>query len=125
MGDDYSGKLTRQVNDLALLCARLVRRMHAARNGKGSAAGDAQMEMQVIKYLTLGDRCLCCGSGILITQDHIVPLARGGLHHPTNLQPLCRPCNERKQARNRDFRTDEQRAAVNAVWVVEFRRVKP
>jgi hypothetical protein len=24
-----------------------------------------------------------------------------------------------------DFRTDEQRAAVNAVWVVEFRRVKP
>lgn len=29
---------------------------------------------------------------------------------------------QRKQARNRDFRTDEQRAAVNAVWVVEFRR---
>jgi len=70
----------------------------------------------------LGDSCLCCGSDRPITQDHIVPLAHGGSHHPTNLQPLCRPCNERKQARTCDFRTDEQRAAVDAVWVVEFKR---
>jgi len=64
MGDDYSGvvdiarngvdeviKLTRQANDLALLCARLVRRLRAARDGKGSAAGDADMERRVIEYL--------------------------------------------------------------------------
>lgn len=51
-GVDEVIKLTREVNDLALLCARLVKRLRAAREGKGSAIGDAQMEMTVIKYLT-------------------------------------------------------------------------
>ena len=71
----------------------------------------------------LGASCLACGSPEQPTQDHIVPLAKGGLHHPTNLQPLCRPCNERKQARTVDYRTPQQRAAVEAVWVVSFRRL--
>lgn len=71
----------------------------------------------------LGANCLCCGSPDLLTQDHVVPLAHGGRHHPTNLQPLCRPCNERKQARVRDYRTDEQRRAVSEFWVVEFKRI--
>jgi hypothetical protein len=44
--------------------------------------------------------------------------------HPINFQPLCRPCNERKQAREVDYRTPEQRAAIQAVWVVEFRRAE-
>jgi len=47
-----------------------------------------------------------------------------GLHHPTNLQPLCRPCNERKQARTVDYRTPQQRAAVEAVWVIEFKKLE-
>lgn len=28
--------------------------------------------------------------------DHIVPLTRGGLHHPQNLAPACRACNSSK-----------------------------
>jgi 5-methylcytosine-specific restriction endonuclease McrA len=71
----------------------------------------------------LGFACLACGSTDHPTQDHIVPLAKGGQHHPLNLQPLCRPCNERKQASSVDYRTPEQRAAVMVVWVVEFRRI--
>ena len=30
--------------------------------------------------------------------DHIRPLAAGGTHHPTNLQPLCRRCHAAKTA---------------------------
>lgn len=71
----------------------------------------------------LGRNCLHCGSDAPPTQDHITPLAKGGAHHPTNLQPLCRPCNERKQAREIDYRNDAQRATVAAVWVIEFKRV--
>lgn len=73
----------------------------------------------------LGERCLCCGSEEQPTQDHIIPLSKGGRHHPTNLQPLCRPCNERKQARVFDYRTAEQRAEVESIWVIEFKRVTP
>lgn len=72
----------------------------------------------------LGTACLACGSKNQPTQDHIVPLAKGGLHDPRNMQPLCRPCNERKQARTADYRTPEQRAAVEAFWVVAFRRIE-
>lgn len=64
----------------------------------------------------LGNECLKCGSDAQPTQDHIIPLARGGAHHPSNLQPLCRPCNERKQARAADYRNPEQRAAIEARW---------
>ena len=74
--------------------------------------------------MILGTNCLCCGTGSRPTQDHIVPLAKGGLHHPVNLQPLCRPCNESKQAQTRDYRTAEQREAIAAVWVVEFKRIE-
>lgn len=73
----------------------------------------------------LGNKCLKCGTLEALTQDHIVPLAKGGAHHPSNLQPLCRPCNEKKQARTADYRTQTQRAAIEAKWAIEFKRLKP
>lgn len=71
----------------------------------------------------LGRSCLCCKSREELQWDHIVPIARGGIHHPRNLQPLCRKCNERKHTATIDYRSDEQRAAVANVWVIEFNRV--
>lgn len=65
-----------------------------------------------------GSRCLCCGSTEDLQWDHIVPLAHGGPHSVSNLQRLCRVCNEKKQARFADYRSEEQK-----VWVVEFRKV--
>lgn len=97
----------------------------ASRRARKAGSGGTVTQSDWRKLTSiLGSACLACGSTEHPTQDHIVPLARGGLHHPLNLQPLCRPCNERKQARSADYRTPEQRAAVEAVWVIEFKAVQ-
>lgn len=47
-------------------------------------------------------RCCICRKGIKSKYhvDHIVPLARGGKHEPSNLQLLCPSCNVRKSAKD-------------------------
>lgn len=41
--------------------------------------------------------CVACGSTDKITADHIIPIARGGEHSESNLQPLCGSCNSSKR----------------------------
>lgn len=43
-------------------------------------------------------RCAHCGTEDDLTQDHIVPVSRGGAHTASNIQALCRLCNSRKGA---------------------------
>ena len=45
-----------------------------------------------------GHRCSYCGTQERLTQDHVVPLSRGGSHTRTNVVPACRSCNSRKGA---------------------------
>jgi 5-methylcytosine-specific restriction endonuclease McrA len=101
-------------------------RAEAARRARKAGTGGVVTAADWREVLSiLGSACLSCASTAAPTQDHIMPLSKGGAHHPANLQPLCRPCNERKQARHIDYRTPEQRADVAARWVVEFKRMKP
>ena len=101
------------------------RRSEATRRARKAGAEGSVTSIDWIRVMSiLGRQCICCGSEASPTQDHIVPISKGGRHHPTNLQPLCRRCNERKQARTRDYRTPEQRAAIESIWVIEFRRVE-
>lgn len=54
-----------------------------------------------------GNKCLRCGVGFELspmTLDHINPISLGGLHLLSNVQPLCKPCNSAKNARNINYR---------------------
>ena len=52
-----------------------------------------------------GWRCKYCDCKLMkqtLTKDHIIALANGGSHWPSNLAPACRPCNSWK--RDKDVR---------------------
>lgn len=45
------------------------------------------------------------GDEVLMTRDHIIPKSKGGANHIDNYQPMCAPCNQRKD----DTLTEEHR----------------
>lgn len=54
-----------------------------------------------------GYTCASCGErepNITLTQDHIVPLSRGGPNLSNNIQPLCMWCNAKKHTRTIYFK---------------------
>ena len=65
----------------------------------------------LIDWLALCDfydnRCLRCKNQFplhLLTPDHVVPLATGGLGFISNIQPLCEGCNQSKFTNTKDYR---------------------
>lgn len=92
----------------------------AREQGRKISAADYRVLAEI-----LGCLCQRCRSPEALQFDHVLPLSKGGLHHPTNIQRLCRPCNERKQASCVDYRSDAQIRAIRKRWVIEFKRIKP
>ena len=45
-------------------------------------------------------RCVACGFSGKLTVDHVVAIINGGTSDPSNLQLLCRPCNQSKGRKN-------------------------
>ena len=43
-----------------------------------------------------GVQCLNCGATIDLVIDHVIPVAKGGISQPENLQLLCKTCNNLK-----------------------------
>ncbi len=67
------------------------RRRYALQSGKNDYEGWMTM-LEEYNYA-----CAYCHSTEDITQDHIIPLSKGGANVIENIQPLCRTCNSKKR----------------------------
>lgn len=67
---------------------------------RGSAVNDLTgAEWSAIKA-AYGHRCVYCHTKPKrLTQDHVIPLSKGGHHTASNVVPACRSCNSRKGTR--------------------------
>lgn len=88
-------------------------RLHEAKNErrrrarKAHASGShTESEWQLLKthYNNTCLRCGRCEPDIILTRDHVIPLARGGSDNIDNIQPLCGHCNSAKNANSIDYR---------------------
>jgi len=80
---------------------RTVERRRRARM-RGSGGDHTAADLAAI-FKAQGGRCAYCRVNLMQTAkhvDHIVPLARGGSNGRTNLQYLCRRCNQSKNGRD-------------------------
>lgn len=96
---------------------RIRKRRYAARHSareKAQGDGWTTQEWEALKK-KYHYRCLCCKRKepeINLVADHVIPLAEGGAHDISNIQPLCWDCNSRKYTTTIDFR----RGQGNGAW---------
>ena len=87
--------------------ARVRKRWAQEKGAEGSCSASEWQE--ILDFY--GNKCLHCSAPAndsVLTQDHIIPVSKEGSSWPENLQPLCRPCNSAKGARNSiDYRPDK------------------
>ena len=67
-----------------------------AKRGTATQRGyDAEWRRIRAAILEAEPLCRMC-QAVATEVDHIVPMHRGGTNHPSNLQPMCRSCHNRK-----------------------------
>lgn len=69
----------------------------------------ARLKQLIERY---GKLCLRCGDTNDLQIDHVIPRAAGGPDDFTNLQILCRPCNQAKGTAIADYRQSPGRPLV-------------
>jgi len=102
----YRGGISTGVNAKEYLRKKTLERIARKHNAEGSHSL-AEWEALKMKFRYM---CLCCKKcepEIKLTEDHIVPLVKGGSDYINNIQPLCLSCNGKKWAKIIDFRLTE------------------
>lgn len=78
-----------------------------ARRRARKRAADGNFTVEEFRALCerFGGVCLGCGSvDVMLTPDHIIPLSLGGSNRISNIQPLCKACNSKKNVNIIDCR---------------------
>ncbi len=73
-----------------------VNRRRAREAGGGGSHTAAERKL---KFAVFGNRCIYCGVSGKLTEDHDMPVARGGSDNISNILPACLSCNSRKGKR--------------------------
>ena len=104
---EYMRRYAKTAKGRAVLSAKHARRTAKRFNTPGSWTGD-QFLVLCKKY---GNVCLCCHKKRRLTPDHVIPFSKGGTNHFVNIQPLCLPCNNKKNSNTTDYKVMAQEAA--------------
>jgi 5-methylcytosine-specific restriction endonuclease McrA len=92
--------------------ARCIRRDRRARirNAEGSFTPEEWENLkQTYKYQCL--RCNKFQPEIELVPDHVIPISRGGSNYISNIQPLCKTCNNIKYVDSTDYRNQTEKAS--------------
>jgi 5-methylcytosine-specific restriction endonuclease McrA len=84
---------------------RFERRFHRSKRRALEAAAPGE-GLTVAQFREIceaqGGLCAYCGRLVKLTIDHVVPIAKGGAHDPSNVVGACLPCNQSKSTRSLD-----------------------